>query len=214
MTHDWKLSDEEMARRYPALWRRHLKRRKKQPEPPKPAKRVRRFRRQGFHWTKEEDRLLRDGWGKMSLKQLSDLLERSARGISHRAKELELGPASKHGGAMSLREFARYSGFSRTKIRNAAKVLRIRFRRAKASYPYRRTTTGRVHQKSRTHSINEDEQMRLIEYLLEHDAFIFAKRRPRPTVSCGGCSKRRPHYAKGLCKTCYSREYARARRKK
>lgn len=216
------LSDEEFAERYPALHRRHLRltrpRRSAPVEDPKPAKP--RPARTGRRWTDEEDRHLATNWGLRSLRLLAEDLDRSQRSISHRAKVLSLGPASLRDGGMSLREFERYSGFSRAKITNAIKRLRLEVARARVSYPHRRAATGRVNQRSRTFRLTIDQQEQLLRYLLEHDQkLILAHRigkmewRRRDPKHCRSCkSRKKPHMAKGLCTTCYHRERKRAER--
>ena len=214
------LSDEEFAERYPALHRRH--RRLTKPPKPEPAPKPTKPKppRTGMRWTKEEDRYLTENWGIFSLLVLATSLGRSQRAVSHHAQELELGPASLRDGGMSLREFERYSGFSRTKIRNAITRLRMHVSRARVSYPHRRAKTGRVNQKSRTFRLTIDQQEQLLSYLLEHDQkLILAHRigkmewRRRDPKHCRSCkSRKKPHMAKGLCTTCYHRERKRAER--
>lgn len=186
------------------------------PKPPPPRKRIvdRRPARAARRWSKEDDRILRALWGDWTLSRLAAELDRSPRAITSRAEFLELGPASSRG--MSMRQFEKFSGFSKTRILNAARALRIKIPRAKSGRL--RRTGGRkwVRQKSKLYSIDDELAIRLIDEMMKPGFIGRSKRwgeqgRPPACVTCG--ETRRKHKAKGQCSRCYGNEHQRKARK-
>lgn len=171
-------------KKYPALFKRWLRtgagkrwlraqeREKKEREKKWPVKPNRdQYPNRGKRWTEADDEYLREQWGSRSLKQLSQHFERTQQAVSSHARVLGLGPASATEGAMSLHEFSRYSGFSRSKIRRAAEKLGISLAHAlnsEAGAPRSSNRRGgtRVRQRIRTYSIKPDQQVRLLEYMM------------------------------------------------
>jgi len=211
MDNDRPIDDETFRRRYPALWARHQRKlAKKAAKQCRSNRKKSRPERDGCWWSDKDVETLRKLWGSASLVYIAKVLARSQRAVSRKSIDLRLGPSSSTGGAMSLRQFAKYSGFSRGKILNAAEALKIHISKARVSYPHKREGGTYVHQKSRTCAISEYEPYLLVAFLLKNDKTIFLNRKRRPMIQCPGCSKNKPHEAKGLCSSCYSRERKRA----
>lgn len=165
------------------------------------------------HWTEEEVEHLRWHWTYRSIKKLSSDLDRTPIAITQKARELKLGPPSKRG--MSLRAFARYTGFSYNKVLQAAKKFEIRMGKA-YSGDAGRGNVGKTNQ----YALDIDTQEQLLEVMLEHERIYSDSKenkrttrgkwgvgkKPNACVDCG--SSKKPHYAKGKCASCYNKKYA------
>lgn len=187
--------------RSPALAKRFAKRHPRQIPDPPPARYDTRPARARHAWTPDEDRILRQHWGQ-TLPGLARRLERSPRAIRDRAAKLGLGPPLEGCGVSVLR-LAALSGFSVTKIRNAAAELGIELRRAPAG---RIRDRGRV--RARTFAVAPRQADRILAYMLETPVIGRSRAwatgsRPPACVDCGETS--RPHKARGRCSRCYLR---------
>jgi hypothetical protein len=221
----------EFEERSPALYKRWLKNSKKaqqllakeKKEEERKARQKARHPRTGTRWTEQEDQLLRSRWGEWTVRKLGKALGRTERSVGQRAKRLKLGPASKVGGRMSLREFEQFSGFSRTKIRSAAKKLGISLKRAKTSdgwHVHKGQANKLPTAYSRTMALTVSQQNRLLAYMLEHQDKIISSVRISPhqwegrtPAQCSSCNTtERPYKARGMCDRCYDRNITRERR--
>lgn len=201
----------ELRERYPALARRYEK---KHPPPPEPAPKRRVYdskpRRSLLAWEAEEERILRGWWGIRSVKWLGRKLGRSPRAITARARKLGLGSPRSAVDGMSLRGFAKHSGFSEGKILNAAEHLGIHLRKSPAARLRKRSGKAHPILTAHVYSIDPDQRAALLEYLLEAPTFIGRSRewgtgkKPRSCLRCHGTE--RPHKARGLCGRCYQAE--------
>jgi hypothetical protein len=213
------LSDEEFRARYPALWRRQERLRKPAPPKKKVPSRVEKAvathkknkqtaTRQKFRWIEEEDRYLRNYWGMFTLNRMSEDLSRSSRAIYERALALDL---TLERDDMSLHAFARYVGFDREKVLNAAELLGIKLRYGKRVRKWDRSPTRKSAKSAKTSRVFVPafDQPQLIKFLLENANTRLQVKRGRwgsgrLPRGCLGCeTKERPHYAKGRCKRCY-----------
>jgi hypothetical protein len=206
------LTEEEFREHYPALWRRWKREELKKLTKAAKKERARaawakavlqeRYPRYSKRWTRDEDKHLRLYWGEHTLGHLARMLERSPRGVQERARKLDLGPADRRLGGASLRSIAKRTGFSRTTILNAAKVLRIRLRHRKRTYP----GPG---QHVRTYYITPEQQDRIVAFLLPREKrLVVAKgwKHPAHAGRCLGCTRDDvPYFALDRCKRCYAR---------
>lgn len=160
-------------------------------------------------WTEEELRHLEFHWGVESLASLARRFGRTQEGVATKARELELGRASR--GTVSLREFSRISGFSILKIQQAAKALGLKIRGGQRTEPPRR---GVRKERMHTLAISEEQQDQLLSYMLvnPHVRKTTGERTVKGAwgmgkkpEACVRCSRNdRPHYAKGRCAPCYN----------
>lgn len=205
---------EAFVARSPALARRFARLHPKRvPKPPPPRARVfdptppRALKR----WTLDEERTLRSRWGEVSLNIIARELGRSPDAIRARAEALDLGPPTR---GMSLRYFAKWSGFSETKILNAAAAAGIRIPYAKAGRLRRRKGTHYRPQRSTRYDIGPELGEELLTELLK-PGFVDRSRawgeggRAAACRDCGTTS--RPHKAHDRCRRCYQRARQAAR---
>lgn len=216
------LAEEEFRKRYPALWRRRdrLRNKKKPKTKPKPTRTQKatmtrkanhaEVERHGFRWTAEEDRYIRNHWGHFTLNMMVRDLGRSHRAIYERAQLLDLKVERED---MSLSAFAKYSGFDRSKVQNAAEVLGLKLRRGKRVRKWKRSASRSTatSAKSNRWFVPIDIQDELLAFLLENAEKRIQVKRGRWGAGalpkrCEGCQTRsRPHYGKGHCRRCYDR---------
>jgi len=183
------LTDEEFRKRYPALWKRHE--RKNASKPPPPPTRVEKavvarkrnrskVERHGCRWTEEEDHYLWKHWGVRSLEVMGRELGRSGRALYERARDLDLRIERED---MSLSAFAKYSGFDRSKVRNACTVLGLKLRRGTRARKWKKSASRKASGSSRTTNrlfVPIDIQEELLAFLLENaEKRIQVRRRTR-----------------------------------
>lgn len=195
--------------RFPSLAARFAREHPRQvPTPPAPRHDAR-WDRALRHWTDDEDRILVVNWG-ATLLRLAKLLNRSPDAIRARAEELALGSPARARDAITLRRFAELSGFSVTKIRNAAAELGMRLAHAPA---------GRIRDRGRgyakTIAITPNQAERLLQRMLA-GGFIGRTKdwgKNGHPAACVACQRTdRPHKARGKCSRCYSTDATRRAR--
>lgn len=160
-------------------------------------------------WTEEQDKQLAFDWGVFSLETIARRHGRTTTAIVERAKKLSLGAPSR--GTQTVSGLAEATGYGRTQIRNAARVLGISVGRRTAAYVAK-------HRDRRYTSLDEDDVEKIVAFLgsrPDGGRIRFEVRgawggsgrggvtKPDQCVSCG--TKDRPHYAKGLCDRCYDK---------
>lgn len=130
-------------------------------------------------WTTEEDTYLRSNWGRRSPVLIARDLGRTRRAVSARAQALKL--TANDDEDRSLTAFAKYSGFSRTKVKNAAAAIGLKLRRGLRTrvYKHRRNKASRIPEsvKSQRWYVPSEHEDELLAYLLEHaDERIYPKK--------------------------------------
>jgi hypothetical protein len=160
-------------------------------------------------WTRAELDRLHFFWGQHSLAEIAEKLQRTPFGVEKKARDIGLGVPRQ--GLMTLREFAKHSGFSTTKVKSAMRILGIRAMR-------RFTIYGGGPRRSRTYALTEDERERLLAHMLENPhAYRNLRGNGKTEGGVWGVGKKphaclmcetydRPHCAKGMCKACYSKK--------
>lgn len=161
----------------------------------------------GRAWTEQDDWVLRGWWGVVGADSVAKKVGRTQRAVVARAQKLGLGPA--RGGSMTLAAFAKWSGYSRSRIRTAAKRLGLRLQRVPRSDP----RYGQV--KHRWHAFSAEDIERIVEYLgtlqdgrrlhkAEAGAWGGPARgggsKPEACVDCGRNDV--PYCCHGRCKSC------------
>lgn len=166
-------------------------------------------------WTPSEIDALAYHWGTSSLDALARRFGRTPRAIKEQAKSQGLGPPSR--GRMSLLEASKRSGYDRGTIQLVAQRLGIRLPRSPATLKH---SGKRPRQHNRHHAIDEETLQLITDELARYpDAGRYQSSpqgewgtgsKPPECVECGSAD--RPHYAKGVCRRCYSRLQAARRR--
>jgi hypothetical protein len=131
-------------------------------------------------------------------------LGRSARAVVCRAAKISLGPMGR--GTITLNQFAEKSGYSRSRILSAAKLLKIRLR----YIPRSDLRWTRV--KHRWYAIGHEEQKRILAFLAtvpDGQKLIVSRQgewggyahrggmKPAACIDCG--TNKRPHFCSGRC---------------
>jgi len=169
-----------------------------EPAEPKPA-------RNGMPWNRSEDERLETLWGRLPVRTIARMLERSEWSITLRAtKALNLRSPSTY--RWSIRAISRLSGFSEGKIVNAIKKLHLKPRKSFPADP--RYSTER-----RTYS---DEQAEALTRFMLDNSTIFSDTPGstrttdgawgvgRKAACCAKCSRKdRFYHARNLCQPCY-----------
>lgn len=164
-------------------------------------------------WTAEEVDFLCKHWGHIPLEPLAKQLKRTTHAVRGKARDmgLELPPRD----TRTLVEFAKHSGFSRPKIRSTLRRLDIKPSRRPAALKGGLT---------RTYALTAEEQERVLKHMLENPHEFRNMRGSRRSErgiwgvgkkphACVVCSTyQRPHFAKGMCASCYNRTKRRRRR--
>lgn len=161
-------------------------------------------------WTPEEDERLRFEWGSLDIQTLADRFGRTIGAIPARAQKLGLGAPSLR--TRTMDELVRLTGWSRTRIMNAAEALGIRLQHGRRTDPRQKKATA-------DYAITTEQSKAIMAYLEEHAGVrrIYKAKGKRTTrgvwgigikpVRCRGCGRRdKPHYAKGKCQHCYMQQ--------
>lgn len=157
-------------------------------------------------WSDTDKDKLMFWWGTFKLPTLAQRLNRTQWAVAQMARTLKLGPFSR-GEGISMREFARISGYSVAKIEAAAKHLNLKLKRAVRSEPIKRGPFARF-------TIDEDQQDALLEHMLKHELIYMnlpgsgrtapgvwgVGRKPPACLRCG--RNDRPHCSNGYCRPC------------
>lgn len=153
-------------------------------------------------------------WGEVSLSQVAKLLQRSPWGVSCRARQLGLGSPSRS--TWTVRDVAKYSGFSDEKVRHAIEKMDLRPRRAFNGSPKSKRA------RSTTVALTDEQADALTEYMIANP-YIWTDapgmerstkgvwgvgKKPPACVKCGRSD--RPHMARGECRACYMGKFRRA----
>ena len=168
-------------------------------------------------WTPEEDERLRYEWGSLDIAQLAEKLGRTIGAIPARAQKLGLGAPSLR--TFTVDDLVRRSGCSRPRVMNAAEAMGIRLRHGRRTDPRQKKATA-------DYAITAEQARVILTYLEEHVGVrrIYktkGKRTPRgmwgvgiKPPRCTGCSRKdRPHYARGMCQSCYMHQIKTGRKK-
>lgn len=165
-------------------------------------------------WTEQDKQRLQFWWGAHTVKTIAKRLERTPHAITAMARDLQLGPPSR--GLISLEQFEKQSGFSRTKIEAAAHALNITLKRVINSVPEERSM--------RRFAVDEDVQEKITQYMLDNPTIFTNKSGNRKTTQgawgvgwkperCLSCGRNDlPHYSKGRCRSC-ARQHVRERKR-
>lgn len=167
--------------------------------------------RAGCHWTPDEDRRLAAVWSERALVGIARVMGRTMRAVSVRAFKLRLG--SINASTTTMKAFTASTGYSRSRVQNAATRLGIVFERAKRQDPRQRGKTIEW-------AITDEQSDRILEFLstLQDGRRLYSNRALRSErgvwgvgikpVACVGCgTTTKPHRAKGRCARCYHRRY-------
>lgn len=187
------------------------------------AKKAERKKRKGMAnhkrpWTVEDTRQLEFLWGDISIERIAKRLGRTVVGVRVRAIRLHLGPMGR--GTKGLTTLYQESGYARSAIMGAAKILGIQIRRRRAAH-------GRGNPNLRSYAITEDQEMEILAWLRARPdgARVEVRQQGRPRLppwgagtrpeACVDCGeKEKPCRGFGRCERCYSRERMRRRRAK
>lgn len=159
-------------------------------------------------WTKREDAILLEGWGVVSIPVLLKRLPgRTTSGVLYRARFLGFGASRR--GTVTVKALCTRTGWSRERIKTAAKRAGVQLRRLPA-------VLASPGSKARPFALDEDDADLIVEQLTrDHDSGrLYAGRAgewgvPRKSggmvpPACGICLRRdRPRYAKDECVVCY-----------
>jgi hypothetical protein len=162
------------------------------------------------HWTEDEDHRLMSWWGAYTVETIAKRLGRTPKGVIDRAKLLGLGAPSR--GTWTMQALVAHLGYCDRAIKTAAK-------RAGVSMDRRAFTTtlgpdGHHARRATRYSLDDDEVDRIIaELQAAPRSRVLASlagewgvgRKPAACLDCG--TDERPHFARGLCRRCYSRAH-------
>jgi len=163
-------------------------------------------------WTEAEDKQLMFQWGTTKPKKLAELLGRTEVAIAKRAVALQLGSFARGAETMSVRQFEKESGFSRSKIRAAMVKLKMHLHRVTTA------ESKRFKSPKRQVALGEEQREKLLEYMLNTPiSYLNTEGAGRSDAGAWGVGKKpneclrcklstKQHYAKGMCKYCYGVE--------
>lgn len=163
------------------------------------------------HWTDEDDHILRAMWSAYTVETIAKRLGRTPKGVICHAQALDLGAPSR--GSWTMQALVAHLGYCDRAIKNAA-------RRAGVALDRRAFTTTLLanghHARRATRFALDDDEVELIisELQAAPHSRVFASlvgewgtgRKPAACLDCG--TSERPHFARGLCRRCYSRALA------
>jgi hypothetical protein len=147
----------------------------------------------GRRWTPQDDSRLMLDWADKDPDAVAAALGRSLSACARRMNELT-GSRSFTRGSWSMADVCRHSGFAEPQVRKALAALKVWQRARRGVYRARhRLSDEQVDAVTKWLVANVAAKGPISEWSLEHDR----------CQDCG--TTERPHKAKGLCSTCYSR---------
>lgn len=156
--------------------------------------------RKRARWTEEEASYLRFEWGVLPVASIARNLGRTVGGTFGQAARMGLRAARE---TLSLNEAARRIGYSPMAVRAAMRRLGMRTRRAPSI-----ARSGRVPDKL---AILPEQVRPIAEELLEWSRRREWGVRGKPPACLRCRRKDKPHYARGVCQSCYRRPHGKVR---
>jgi hypothetical protein len=170
-------------------------------------------------WEPHQDEFLQHYWGKRPIDWIAATMKRTLWAVYRRAAHLKLGAF--HKDRMTLTKFSQLSGFGIVQICTAASRLGVRLFKYGSSLPSVESPN--------TYALSPELQASLMEFLMDQtkdSSFVHANRPGaqrttrgmwgvgRKPASCLHCERSdKPHFATGLCQSCYNKPYKGTRRR-
>lgn len=165
------------------------------------------------HWTPFEDDRLAILWGTLNLRYLAKQLRRSPAAVRGRVTALKLGPIGQE--TFSLEDLMRESGYSQSRLLNAAVLAKLKLARIKRAKPGQSRSGQR-------YAITEAQKTALYAFLKQvPDGMPLYPGEPgkgkskagawgvgRKPDACQRCQRADvPHFCKGYCKPCHGKVF-------
>jgi hypothetical protein len=165
-------------------------------------------------WGAGEDAWLTLHWGCDGIDAVARRLRRTPEAVERRAAGLGLGTDRP---TESLRALARRTGYSTTLLRRTADQLGLAVEWAARCH----VSSVDVRRRARVLAFTEEQSGLILAHLgqVPDGQRRYRSERPgksargvwgvgmKPAACLGGCGSSRPHFARGKCKVCYSREF-------